>query len=138
MRDSAFAQPWLRAVGQLDPSYMKKDLLLQYLDRPTNPPVRLPPDQFDTVLAVTGRFGSPEDQKEIIDRLIGMSPATDDEWIGLVRATGALQPDYLKSELLLKIARKMPRTDSLISAYKASAKRIEGDMEYGKVIRAIE
>ena len=138
MRDSAFAQPWLCAVGQLDPSYMKKDLLLQYLDRPTHPPMRLPADQFDTVLAVTGRFGSPEDQKEILYRLIGIPPGTDAEWISLVKATGALQPDYLKSELLLKIAPKMPRTDSLISAYRASAKRIEGDMDYGKVMRAVE
>jgi hypothetical protein len=138
MRDSAFAQPWLCAVGQLDPSYVKKDLLLLYLNTLTKSQERLPADQFDTVLAVTGRFGSPEDQKEVYDRLIDVPPVTNTEWIGLIRSTGALQPDYLKSELLLKIAPKMPRTDSLISAYSSSAKRIQGDMDYGKVMRAIE
>ena len=132
LRDTAVAQAWLKSVGRLDQAYMKKDLLLHYIDS------GLPAAGFDTVLAVTGRFGSPEDQKEVYDRLIDVPPVTSAEWIGLIRATGALPPDYLKSELLLKIAPKMPRTDSLISAYSSSAKRIQGDMDYGKVMRAIE
>lgn len=137
-RDSAFAQPWLSAVGQLGPSYMKKDLLLQYLDTSIKPHETLPAGQFDTVLAVTGRFESPEDQKEILDRLIGLSPATDTEWAGLIRAIGALQPDYIKSELLPKIASIMPRTDSLRAVYRIAAKSIQSDNDYGKVMRAME
>jgi hypothetical protein len=138
LRDSAVAQAWLKSVDRLEQAYMKKDLLLQYLKTLTKSQEKLPADQFDTVLAVTGRFGSPEDQKEVYERLIDVPPVTNAEWIGLIRATSALQQDYLKSELLLKIAPKMPRTDSLISAYSSSAKRIQGDMDYGKVMRAIE
>lgn len=137
MHHSTWAQPWLGSVGRLGPSYMKKDLLQQYLESFTKPEETLPGDQFDSVLAIASRFESPEDQKEIYDKLIAMPPATDAEWIGLIRVAG-LQPDYIKTELLLKIAPKMPRTDSLLTAYRMTAKKIEGDMDYGKVIRAVE
>jgi hypothetical protein len=137
-RDSAFAGPWLSAVGRLGPSYMKKDLLLEYLDTTAKPRPPIPVDQFDTVLAVTGRFETAEDQKEILDRLISLLPGADAQWISLIRATGALQPDYIKSELLPKIASKMPRNDSLRAVYRIAAKSIQSDIDYGKVMRAVE
>jgi hypothetical protein len=136
--DSAVAQPWLYAVGEIGPTYLKKDLLLRFLQTDSNRAGGLPVDQFDTVLAITGRFESPEDSKEIYDDLISLPPSTEAEWGRLVRAVGALGPDYLKSELLLKIAPKMPRNDSLMSSYKMAAKSIQGDMDYGKVMRAME
>jgi hypothetical protein len=136
--DSDYARPWLYAVGQIGPSYLKKDLLLRYLQTDSNRPGGPPVDQFDTLLAITGRFESAEDSKEIYEKMIGLSSQTDAEWIGLIRAIGALGPDYLKSDLLLKIAPKMPRIDSLVSAYRISAKSIQGDMDYGKVMRAVE
>jgi hypothetical protein len=136
--DSAFAQPWLRAVGELGPTYMKKDLLLQFLDTTVKPGETLPIDQFDTVLAITGRFESSEDQKEILERLVGLPPTVDAEWTGLIRATGALQADYIKSDLLPEMASKMPRTDSLRAAYRKAAKSIQSDNDYGKVMRALE
>jgi hypothetical protein len=138
LHDSLFAQPWLYAVGQIGPSYIKKDLLLLYLQTDINRASGLPVDQFDTVLAITRRFESPQDSKEIYDKLVGLPPQNDIEWAGLIHAVGALEPDYLKSDLLLKIAPKMPRSDSLVSAYRKSAKSIQGDMDYGKVIRAVE
>ncbi|HUB59987.1 MAG TPA: hypothetical protein VL978_04765 [Puia sp.] len=138
LRDSAVACKWLSAVGQLGQSYMKKDLLLQYLDTTVKPQEPLRAEQFDTVLAITGRFESPEDQKEILERLIGLSPGTTAGWTALIRATGALQPDYIKSELLPKIASKMPRTDSLRAAFRMAAKSIQSDNDYGKVMRAVE
>jgi hypothetical protein len=132
LRDSAVAQKWLSAVGHLRASYMEKDLLMNYID------TSLAVDRFDTVLTIAGRFESPEDSKEIYEKLIGWPPRTDIEWAGLIHAVGALGPDYLKSDLLLKIATKMPRNDSLVSAYRMSAKTIQGDMDYGKVMRAVE
>lgn len=138
LRDTGVARAWLHSVGRLEPSYVKKDLLFKYIDTLVKAREVLPADQFDTVLAVTGRFGSDEDQKEVYDRLIAMPPATGEEWIGLIRAAGNLEPDFSKSEMLVKIAPKMPRTDSLVSAYRASAKRITSDMDYGKAMRAIE
>jgi hypothetical protein len=42
---------------------MKKDLLLKYLDTLTRSQEPLPAGQFDTILALTARFGSPGDAK---------------------------------------------------------------------------
>jgi hypothetical protein len=136
--DSAFAQPWLSAVGQIGPSYIKKGLVLHYLQLDSNRANELPDAQFDIVLAITGRFESPEDQKEILERLIGLPPVTDAEWSSLIRATGVIQQDYIKTDLLLKLAPKMPRTDSLRAAYRMSAKSLQNDMDYGRVMRAVE
>jgi hypothetical protein len=136
--DSDYARPWLQAVGQIGPSYIKKDLLLRYLQTGSDRNDSLPVDQFDTVLAIAARFESPEDSKEIYEKLIGFPPRTDIEWVGLIRAVGVLGADYLKSDLLLKIAPKMPRNDTLVSVYRMSAKSIQGDMDYGRVMRAVE
>src|ERR1700722_3845295 len=65
LQDSAVAMQWLRAVDHLDQSYMKKDLLLTYIDDKSDTGVRLPLDRFDTVLTLTGRFGSDFDQQEV-------------------------------------------------------------------------
>ena len=136
--DSDYARPWLQAVGQIGPSYIKKDLLLRSLQTGSDRNDSLPVDQFDTVLAIAARFESPEDSKEIYEKLIGFPPRTDIEWVGLIRAVGVLGADYLKSDLLLKIAPKMPRNDTLVSVYRMSAKSIQGDMDYGRVMRAVE
>jgi hypothetical protein len=138
LHDSAFAGPWLQAVGHIDPSYIKKGLLLDFLQTDSNRNDGLPPEQFDAILAIAGRFETPEDSKEIYEKLIALPPQTDAEWRGLIRAVGALEPDYLKSDLLLTIAPKMPRNDSLVSAYRIAAKTIQADMDYGRVMRAVE
>jgi hypothetical protein len=132
LRDSAVAQEWLGAVGYLRASYMEKDLLLHFID------TGLAVDQFDTVVAITGRFGSTYDEQEVYKKLADLPGNTDEEWAGLIRAAGTLNDDYQKSELLLKIAPKMPRNDSLVSAYRISAKSIRGDNDYGRVMRAVE
>jgi hypothetical protein len=111
---------------------MEKDLLMNYID------TGLTADRFDAVLAIAGRFETPEDSKEIYEKLIGFPPQTDAEWAALMRAVGALEPDYLKSDLLLQIAPKMPRTDSLRVMYRMAAKSIQSDNDYGKVMRAVE
>ena len=137
--DSVFAQPWLGAVGELQQSYMKKDLLLLYLrpaDSAGGPPV--PADQFDTVLAIVGRFGSSVDEQEVYKVLSDLPGKTDGEWTGLLRAAGTLNEDYLKSELLLRIAANMPRTDSLRAAYRLVARSIRDDAEYGRTMRAVD
>lgn len=136
--NSAFAQPWLRAVGRLEASYMKKDLLLRYLrpDEAAGGPI--PGDQFDTVLSITRHFGSSVDEQEVYKRLADLPGKTDAEWSGLILAAGTLDADYLKSELLLRIAPDMPRTDSLRATYRMAAKCIRDDMEYGKTMRAVE
>jgi hypothetical protein len=136
--DPAFAQSWLRAVGQLGPSYMKKDLFLLYLRPDASDGSPIPVDQFGIILEITGHFGSSIDEQQIYLRMADLADKTDTEWAGLIQAAGTLDADYLKSELLIRIAPKMPPTDSLRSTYRMAAKSIQGDMDYGKTMRALE
>src|SRR5580692_2264515 len=68
LRDSAVAQEWLNVLGHIDPLYMKKDLLLNYID------TGLTFDRFDTVLAIAMRFESPNDQQDVYKRLAELPP----------------------------------------------------------------
>ncbi len=136
--DSAYAMPWLLAVGQLHEAYMKKDLLLNFLGDDTGAAAGLSQSQFESVLAVARLFGSDVDAQEIYKRLAEKSANTETEWASLIRNVGALNEDYMKSDLLLKIAAKMPRTDDVRAAYKTAAKSIQQDIDYGKVMRALD
>jgi hypothetical protein len=138
LRDPAVAQEWLAVVGHLDASYMEKDLLLYYLRADTAANAGLPEDRWDTVLAITGRIHSSNDEKEVYERMALVPVKTDAEWAGLIRAAGSLDAEYLKADLLVAIAAKMPRTDSIIVQYRLAAKTIRSDMDYGKVMRAVE
>ena len=89
LRDSATAHAWLHVVGNIDASYMKKDLLLKFVDS------GLPADQVDTVLAITRRFGSDNDQQDVYKSLVDLpklrlfDSAFAQPWL---RAVGELGP----------------------------------------------
>jgi hypothetical protein len=138
LRDSAVAQQWLSVVGRVGPSYMEKDMLVHYLNADTSASTRLPVDQFDTVLAIAGRFQSPVDQQEVYKKLTDLPGKTDAEWTRLIQASETLIDDYSKSELLLRIAPKMPPNDSLHAVYRRAARSIRNDNDYGKAMRALE
>jgi hypothetical protein len=138
MHDSVYARPWLSAVGQLGPAYMKKDLLLRFIGNDTTTAGRLDPALFDSVVAVTRRCGSDVDKQDIYKRLTALPGIGNPEWAALIGAAGALPEDYMKSDLLIRIAKGLPRQDSLINLYRMAAKSIQSDFDYGKTIRAIE
>src|SRR6185312_17151467 len=135
MREPAYAVPWLAAVGRLDPSYMKKDLLLRFIGK--DPGAVLAPALFDTVLGITRRFGSGEDEQEVYKRMVDLRSNTAEEWVRLIQASAGLDADYMKGDLLRTIAPRMPWTDSLRAAYRTAAKSIRGDDEYGRTMRAV-
>jgi hypothetical protein len=90
------------------------------------------------VLSIAARFDAPNDQQEVLERMAGLPGTTDAEWASLLRAVGALDQDYIKSDLFTKIAPKLPRNDSLRAVYRKAAKSIQGDNDYGKTMRALE
>ncbi|HTR29223.1 MAG TPA: hypothetical protein VMH27_08130 [Puia sp.] len=137
MHDSVYALPWLNAVGDLNESYMKKDLLLRFLPVDSASGRTVYANEFDRVIAITRRFRNSVDEQEIYKRLADLCDS-DPEWVSLIQAVGELSEDYMKTGLLLKIAPKMPRTDDVRSVYRSVARSIREDMDYGKVMRAVE
>jgi len=71
-------------------------------------------------------------------KLAAESIHSDEQWISLLGEVGHMNENYQKAELLASIAQRMPRTDSIKTAYLKTAKTISTDMEYGKAIRAVE
>lgn len=135
--DSAVTQQWLVCVGGIGESNLKKDLLLKYLNADTSVAAGFPGAYYDSVLAIASRLES-YNGKEVFERLADIRGKTDADWANLVRAVGTLNEDFMKGELLMKIARDLPRNDSLILIYRTAAKSIHDDMEYGKTLRAVE
>lgn len=136
-KDSAVTQQWLICVGRIGESNLKKDLLIKFLNPDTIRADGLPEADYDSILTIASRLET-YNRKEVFERLADIREKTGAEWAGLVRAVGALDEDFMKGEVLTKIAKDLPRSDSLILIYRTAAKTIRDDMEYGKTLRAIE
>ncbi len=63
---------------------------------------------------------------------------TEDQWTGLINEAAKLDGDFEKSNMLLQISLKMPKSENIKTAYLKAAKTIAGDMEFGKAVRAVE
>ena len=93
---------------------------------------------FDKLLALIGHLGNDFDKKTLYKKLIDKNRLTEEEWSNLIGQTERLGSDFEKSEILVRIAKNMPKNDTLRTVYMRSAKTINADQEYGKTLRAIE
>jgi hypothetical protein len=93
-------------------------------------------------LTTVGSIGADDRKKDLLVHYIGQvadsTGLPDAGWISLIRAAARMEDDYNKSDLLLQIAQKMPHNDIVKAEYKAAARTIRDDANYGKAMRAIE
>jgi len=137
LKDSIVGSYWLATVKDIFPDDNKKDLLMHYLGQVADSSV-LEGNRFDSVVAAASHIGSDGDREDLYHILIDSVKKTDAEWITLIRAGAAMEDDNSKSGMLVKIAQKMPHNEPLKTEYKAAARTIKDDAEYGKAMRAIE
>lgn len=137
LKDSIVGSYWLATVKDIFPDDDKKDLLTHYVGQVTDS-AGLANNRFDSVVAAAGHIGSDGDRKDFYYLLIDSVKKTDGEWISLIRAGAAMENEDEKSDLLVRIAKKMPVADSVKAEYKTAARTIKDDAEYGKAMRAIE
>jgi hypothetical protein len=137
LKDSSVGSYWLSAVKDIWPDGNKKDLLMRYVGEVADS-TGLPDNRFDSVMAAAGHIGSDGEREDLYHMLIDSVKKTDAEWISLIRAGTAMDNDNDKSDMLVRIAQKMPHNDILKTEYKAAARTINDDMHYGKAMRAIE
>ncbi|HSC39678.1 MAG TPA: hypothetical protein VLD19_17455 [Chitinophagaceae bacterium] len=98
-------------------------------------PVRV--DLFDKIMETTGHLGSDRDKMDVYNKLLNREVISEYQWLVLIGETARLHNDFDKAHLLVQIAPKMPATDNIKQAYLAAAKTIRSDMDYGKVMRAV-
>lgn len=137
LRDSSVGQSWLTTVASIGPDDRKKDLLMQYVGKVADS-AGLPDNRFDSVMAASGHIESDGEKQDLYRQMIDSGRKTDAEWISLIRAVARIEEDEFKSELLLQIAQKIPQNEPLKTEYKAAARTIRDDADYGRAMRAIE
>jgi hypothetical protein len=132
-KDSSLLLPWLGTVAHLDADFEKQDLLTNLIRQG-----RIEGKGYDSLMGIIGHLDADFQKEDLLKKLIGDSLKTDGQWIGLIEAANRLGADFQKADLLLEIAGKMPRTDTVKASYMRAAKTITDDMQYGKVMRAVE
>ncbi len=137
LKDPIVGSYWLAAVNDIFPDGNKKDLLTHYVSQVADS-TGLANIRFDSVVAAAGHLGSDREREDFYHILIDSVKKTDGEWINLIRAGASMENDDDKSDLLVRIALKMPVGDSIKAEYKTAARTIKDDAEYGKAMRAIE
>jgi hypothetical protein len=90
------------------------------------------------VMAIVKDMGSDLDKENIYKKMMEKFIKTEDQWIRLINETTGISSDFDRSNLLVEIASKMPRTEAVKAAYQHAAKRINGDMDYGRVMKAVQ
>ncbi len=131
--DSVRAGLLLEAIDQLQTDNDKQQLISLWISKGT-----LPADRLEKLLAVIGRFGGDWEKANMYKKLAAESIRSEDQWASLVTAVARINQNEQKTDLLTGIAQKMPKTDTLKTVYLKAAKTIQGDMEYGRVIRALD
>jgi len=133
LNDTLLEKTWLGSVDRLPADFEKQNLLTKFINQgPVTGEI------FDALLATIGHLGADFEKQDLFIRLMKDSLSTNDQWIGLIRAVSRLDGDLEKSALLEQIAQRMPKDEKVKAACLAAAKTIKGDMEYGKVVRAID
>lgn len=131
--DTGRAIMLLQGLEQMDQDNEKQELLLAWINKGT-----MPVEQLDKVLLLIKKFGSDMDKETMYKKLAAESIRSDEQWIKLIGEAANINQNEQKANLLTDIAKKMPRTEAVKTAYAKVARTISGDMEYGRAIRAAE
>jgi hypothetical protein len=137
LKDSIVGSYWLATVKDIFPDENKKDLMMRYIGQVSDSS-GLGGNRFDSVVAAVSHIGSDGDREDLYHVLIDSVKKTNAEWSSLIRAGAAMENDNEKSDMLVRIAKKMPVADSVKAEYKTAARTIKDDAEYGRAMRAIE
>ena len=130
--DSSRASLLLQAIDQLQPEPLRQQLLNQWINKGT-----LPASHLNTALAVVGKLNGDFEKAALYKKLAGESVHSEEQWISLIGETVHISENNQKATLLTELAQRMPKTDSIKTAYAKVARTITTDMEYGRAIRAV-
>lgn len=136
LKDSVIGLAWLSAAGRVGPEHYKRELVDHYM-KLDSAGWAFAGARYDSLLKVIGQFDGME-RSDLYKQLLGHGVGTDEAWISLIRAVGRQNEAFLKSDLLVEIAGKMPKNEKIKAEFLAAAKSITDDREYGKVMRAVE
>jgi hypothetical protein len=93
---------------------------------------------FDSLLQVVGRMNGDYEKSNLLKQIIQKDPKEGGSWAGLIRTTTTVDGEYERSNVLVEIGQKLPKVDSLRALYMTAAKTVHSDVDYGRVVKAVE
>jgi hypothetical protein len=93
---------------------------------------------FDSLLEQVSHLGSDMDKFNLYKELLKEKNITENQWISLINHSAQPGSDMDEANLLVEIALKMPKTETMKSAYLKAARSIHNDSDYGRAVRAVD
>ena len=78
------------------------------------------------------------DKVNLYKELLGMGNISEAQWVILIGKVSSINSDIDKANLLVEIAPKMLKTDIVKISYQKVARTLNNDIDYGRVMRALE
>jgi hypothetical protein len=120
-------------IGRTLGSDYDKQRLLERVDSPYLKNDSVAGCYLDAVMTIGGDY----EKSQAMDHFL-RGPVTDTRWVKALEVVGKISGDYEKSNLLVDIAQRLPKTDSLKALYTTAAKTVHSDPDYGRVMRALQ
>ena len=95
-------------------------------------------ESFNILLDAVSRIGSDFEKGNLLKQLIEKGFKDDAQWKAVIGETAKVSSEFDRSNLLVLIAKQMPKNESLKSAYMEVAKSIHSEMDYGRVVKAVQ
>lgn len=134
LKNDSVSRGYLQAVKSIGSDYEKSVALRKYIGMGQALSEGAP---FDSLLTVIDGVNGDYEKGNLLKQIIHKDIRRDQSWAGLIRLTSQMAGDYDKSNLLVEMAPKLPRTDSLKAMYMTAARTVHSDVDYGRVVRAV-
>jgi hypothetical protein len=123
----------LAAARTLGGNYERSNVLGWLIDQPL--PEGAP---FDSLLDAVGQMSGDYEKGNLLKQIVHRDIRANPSWAGLIRTTLTLNGEYDRSNVLVEIGQKLPKADSLRALYTSAAKTVHSDVDYGRVMRAVD
>jgi len=93
---------------------------------------------FDRVLDISSHLNADIDKMNMYHKLLNKKNISEQQWISLISKASYITSDIDKSNLLTAIAKQMPKTEDIKSAWFKAARTINNNADYGNALRSVE
>jgi hypothetical protein len=123
----------LDAATTVEGNYERSNVLRELIEHPL-----AEGRPFDSLLNVVGRMDGDYEKGNLLKQIVQKNVKEGDSWAGLIRTATTLDGEYERSNVLVEIGQKLPKTDSLRVLYMDAAKTVHSDVDYGRVVKAVQ
>jgi hypothetical protein len=136
LRGSVPVQLYISVVdvaGTIEGAYERSNVLRKLIEQP------LPEGRpFDSLLAAVGKVDGDYEKSNLLKEIVRKDVKAGESWAGLIRTATTLDGEYERSNVLVEIGQRLPKSDSLRALYMTAAKTVHSDVDYGRVVKAVE